>query len=269
MFIGWLRGDNLKQDIDAFEQEKVIDKNLVLKSYEENPAYCFGIYEGEKLMALITAYAFDESILINNFYALERVESSLKKRLFKLLLNNIDREKTLLILAQHKESLWLKEFGFLHYHAFSQAIFHGGGVAFNFSNATAKSIAQENYQKSLKRYDYKAFKEDRFNYVTTAVMKQSSLILSNDFGYQHSYALNRSLVKISPWIMESDALSDAEKFIRGVIYHRGLKKIITFIPQVKEITDLYESYRFELIGGYHLLYLGNKPTIDLEMIYGL
>lgn len=69
--------------------------------------------------------------------------------------------------------------------------------------------------------------------------------------------------------MESEALSDAEKFIRGVIYHRGLKKIVAFIPEVKEITDLYESYKFELTGGYQLLYLGNKPTMDLEMVYAL
>jgi len=269
MFIGWIRGNRLQEDLEAFEAQKVVDKNLILTTYAQNSTYCFGIYDAQKLVALITAYAFDDSILINNFYAFDNVEMDLKKRLVKLLLNNIEGNKTVLILAKNDEIKCFKSLNFLAYASFKQAIFNGGGVAFNFSNATAKSISRDNYQKSLKKYDYRAFKEERFEYITTAVMKQSSLLLSNDFGYQHSYALNRSLVKISPWIMESEALSDAEKFIRGVIYHRGLKKIMAFIPEVKEITDLYTSYKFELKGGYQLLYLGNKPPIDLEMVYAL
>ena len=269
MFIGWIRGNCLKEDLEAFETYKVVDKNLILTSYAQNPTYCFAIYDEQKMVALITAYAFDDSILINNFYALDGVSKAFKKRLVQLLLNNIQSDKTVLILAKGEEINCFESLNFLAYASFKQAVFNGGGVAFNFSNATAKSISNENYQPTLKRHDYKAFKEERFDYLTTAVMKQSSLLLSNDFGYQHSYALNKSLVKISPWIMESDALSDAEKFIRGVIYHRGLKKIIAFIPEVKEIMDLYASYRFELIGGYKLLYLGNRPTIDLEMVYAL
>ncbi|MBU1669124.1 hypothetical protein KKC13_11955 [bacterium] len=269
MFIGWIRGNRLKEDLEAFEARKVVDKNLILTTYAQNPTYCFGIYDAQKLVALITAYAFDDSILLNNFYALDEVEIDLKKRLVQLLLNNIESNKTVMILAKRDEVEYFKALNFVSYARFKQAIFNGGGVAFNFSNATAKSISHENYQSGLKNYDYRAFKEDRFEYITTAVMKQSSLLLSNDFGYQHSYALNRNVIKISPWIMQSEALSDAEKFIRGLIYHRGLKKIMAFIPEVKEITDLYISYKFELKGGYQLFYLGNRPTIDLEMVYAL
>ncbi len=269
MFIGWIRGNCFKSDLEEFETQKVVDKNLILTTYAQNSTYCFGMYNAQKLVAFITAYAFDDSILINNFYALNEVEPELKKRLVQLLLNNIERNKTVMILAKSEEIKCFESLNFVSYAPFKQAIFNGGGVAFNFSNATAKSISHEHYEKSLKKYDYRAFKEDRFEYITTAVMKQSSLLLSNDFGYQHSYALNRSVIKISPWIMESEALSDAEKFIRGVIYHRGLKKIVAFIPEIKEITDLYESYKFELMGGYQLLYLGNKPTMDLEMVYAL
>lgn len=269
MFIGWIRGDSLEEDMLAFEKKIVLDKNLILTTYAQNPAYCFGIYDAKELVALITAYAFEDSILINNFYALDSLEETLKKRIFQLLLSNVDANKTLLILAKNDELPWLESLNFLVYASFKQAVFHGGGVAFNFSSATAKSISQENHSTTLKRYDYRAFREDRFEYVSNAMMKSSSLVLSNDFGYQHSYALNRNVIKISPWIMDADALSDAEQFIRGIIYHRGLKKIVAFIPKVKEITDLYESYKFELKGGYELLYLGQKPKIDLEMLYAL
>ena len=70
--------------------------------------------------------------------------------------------------------------------------------------------------------------------------------------------------------MEDASFSDAEKLLRGVIYHRGLKKIIAFIPSdVKEITDLYKSYKFELKDRMLLMYKNQKPSINLEMIYGL
>jgi len=58
--------------------------------------------------------------------------------------------------------------------------------------------------------------------------------------------------------------------MRGVIYHRGLKKIIAFIPSdVEEITNLYQTYKFEITDGYELMYLNDKPNINIEMIYGL
>jgi len=54
-----------------------------------------------------------------------------------------------------------------------------------------------------------------------------------------------------------------------VIYHRGLKTLISIIPSdVKEITDLYTSYGFELKEKYTLLYLNKAPRINLESIYG-
>lgn len=269
MFVGWIRSKALKQDLELFEADQVIDKNLILTTYEANPEYCFAIYEGEVLKGLVTVYPFENCSLINNLYYARDVKEEDKHRLITLLLQNIDPTSTLLVLVNQTERKLFQAFGFESYAPFSHAIFNGGGVAFNFSSTTAKSISQENYQSTLKKLDLRAWSEDRYDYILHGIAKQSSLMLSNDFGYQHSYMLSKGIVKLSPWIMESDALSDAEKFIRGVIYHRGLKKIIAFVPQIKEITDLYESYRFEVVGGYYLLYLGNKPSIDLEMIYGL
>ena len=68
--------------------------------------------------------------------------------------------------------------------------------------------------------------------------------------------------------MSSSAFSDAEKMLRGIIYHRGLKKILAFIPsEVEEITNLYESYKFDLSDEYSLLYLNSKPSIMIDMVY--
>ena len=69
--------------------------------------------------------------------------------------------------------------------------------------------------------------------------------------------------------MADEAFLDAEKLLRGVIYHRGLKNLISFIPEsISEIVDLYKSYNFEFKSGYKLMYKNKKPDIKLDSIYG-
>ena len=173
-----------------------------------------------------------------------------------------------MILAREGEKSIFQEYGFEIHSKFTKALYSGGGVAFNFPSSMAKSINNENYHQSMKILDAKAFSENRLEYLN-AMMKRTSLMLSTKFGYQHSYALNKNIIKISPWIMDDMAFDDAERLLRGVIYHRGLKKILSFIPsEVDEITKLYESYKFDLTNNLYLMYKNKKPTINLEMIYG-
>ncbi|MCV6608597.1 MAG: hypothetical protein OIF32_10320 [Campylobacterales bacterium] len=271
MFVGWIRKDSFQKDLEEYEQSKVIDKSLVLNTASDDSSITIGAYDGNKLVSFVTAYGFDSSILINNFYYLDNVDDEVKKRVLSVLLNNIDdEEKTILFLTRISEKTILEELGFTSYGKFKKAVYSGGGAAFNFTNATAKSITNENYFPIMKNIDKKCFKEERSGYITKKMFKTSSLMLSTEFGYQHSYAVNKNLIKISPWIMSGSAFSDGEKILRGVIYHRGLKHIVAFVPaKVKEITDLYESYKFELVDDFDLMFKNKKPNIDLEMIYGL
>ncbi len=270
MFIGWLRKSSFKTDLEEFSKDRLVDTNLVLNTVNENQDLCFGAYDERKLIAFITAFRFQNSILINNFYYDDNVSSDVKKRLINLLLNNsYDENSPILFMAKDKTELpILKRFKFKEYAKFKKAVFNGGGAAFNFSNATAKSISGDNYITTIHKLDADAMGYDRVEYITRSVMKQSSLMLSTQFGYQHSYAVDKTLVKISPWIMVDEAFTDAEKLIRGVIYHRGLKKLLAYIPKdVKEITDLYESYNFKLVDDYTLVYLNEKPNINLASVY--
>jgi len=269
MFIGWIRKKSFSTDLELFSTQITIDKSLVLSTFEENQSLCFGAYDENKLVAFISAYELESTILINNFYYLNEISNDIKKRLIKLLLNNIfEDKKSLLIMSRDDEKSTLLSFGFKEYTKFKKALYTGGNVAFNFTNATAKSISNENYLPILTAIDKRATNDNRVPYIKNTLFKQSSLVLSTQFGYQHSYSINKTLVKISPWIMEDAAYSDAEKMIRGVIYHRGLKRIFAFIPSdVKEITDLYASYKFDLSQEYSLLYANTKPSIDLEMVY--
>jgi hypothetical protein len=269
MFIGWIRKKSFLADVNKLSESMTIDKSLILKSYEDNSSLCFGAYDENKLVAFISAYDLDHGFLINNFYYTDDVSNDIKKRLIKLLLDNINEdEKPILIMAKKDERGLFSSFKFNEFAKFKRAVYSGGGVAFNFTNATSKSITTENYLPIVSSTDKTAFNKDNVKYLKDVLLKQSSLVLANPNGYQHSYAISKSLVKISPWTMQDAAYTDAEKMIRGIIYHRGLKKIFAFIPSdVKEITDLYTSYKFDLSDEYTLYYKNSKPFMNLEMVY--
>lgn len=270
MFVGWIRKSSFEDELKEFEKTQVIDKNLILNTAFYNQSLCFGAYEDEKLMAFISAYMFENSVFINNFYYQKDIEFDIQKRLINILLSNIESDnKSIIVLSNKDEKIIFKAFGFKRYAKFSKAIYKGGAV-FNFTNTTAKSISNENYIPALKKVDLAVFGENRVDYVTKAVFKSSSLLLSTDFAFEHSYALNKETIKLSPYLVQVGADDDAHKLMRGVIYHRGLKKIIAFIPSdVAEITNLYHTYKFEITDGYELMYLNDKPNINIEMIYGL
>lgn len=268
MFVGWIR-DSFIEDLETFSNTVVCDKNLLIQSYNKNENLAFGAYENTLLMGLITASLLEKTVLINNFYYQKELSDEVKSRLIKLLLTNLnEHKKPILILAREQEKSLFQEYGFTEHSKFYKAIYNGGGVAFNFPSSMAKSINNENYHHVMKIVDQKAFYEDRLPHIKD-MMKASSLVLSTQFGYQHSYALNKNIIKISPWIMEDMAYDDAEKLLRGLIYHRGLKKLLSFIPSdIDEIRQLYRSYKFDLTERSYLMYKNEKPTINLEMIYG-
>jgi hypothetical protein len=133
----------------------------------------------------------------------------------------------------------------------------------------SKSIHTQNYLPIISQNDFTCTQENRLDYITKSVFKTSSLLLSSSNGYQHSYALNQNIIKLSPWIMQEFSFDEAEKLMRGVIYHRGLKKILAYIPAFNdEITNLYRSYKFEFLEEFELMYKNEKPKINLEMVYG-
>jgi len=270
MFVGWIRKGSFRNDLEAFSQDVLIDKGVVLNSFD-NGSLIFGAYEGSELIAFVTLYQMDKLYLLNGFYYKSDVSSETKERLLNILFDNLyDENTSVIVLAHLSEMDVFQQVGFVPLYRFTRATYSGANVAFNFSNATAKSISRENYIPTMQQLNRRALGDDMIEYITKNIFKSSSLVLSTDFGYQHSYALDKSTIKISPWIMEDGAFDDAEKLIRGVIYHRGLKRIFTFIPKdIDQIVDLYKSYKFTLEGEYYLMYHGRKPAIDIEMIYGL
>ena len=271
MFVGWIRKETFVDDLEKFSEKKIIDKNLILTSYESRNDLCYGAYDKDKLVCFLTAYEFENSLIINNFYYFDTVDDKIKERVLRLFLNNSSfEEKTILILSNVIDMRLLETFFFKKYADFTKAIYTGDAESFDFSNEMAKSLSNKNCMSIVNSVDTKAFQEKRIDYIKEKLFKTSSLLLSTSTGYLHSYALHTKIIKISPWVTEEHAFDDAEKLLRAVVFHRGLKKIIAYIPkESKKITKLYKSYNFELSDNYQLMYKNKKPKIDLEMIYAL
>ncbi len=268
MFVGWIRPD-LKNDIMQLSKEIACDYYSCLQTYNSNKSLCFGIYDELKLVGFISAFENEKSIMINNFCYTKEIDNTTKTRLISLLLSNLEsKHKPVFILANEHEKELLEQTRLKVHITLYRAVYQGGGVAFHFSQAMAKSIDGEGYLSIANQLDEKAFGEYRSHYITDIIQRSSSLPFCTPNGYLHSYAMDSTHIKISPWVMKSSAYSDAEKLLRGVIYHRGLKKIIAFIPMdVAEITNLYRAYGFELTQTYYLMYLRTPPILNLEMIY--
>ncbi len=265
MFVGW-HSNNFSEVVDDFSKDILCDKNLLLNSWNSDKTLSFGAYEEGKLYGAISAYPFEKSMFINNFYYKEKVDNSIKARLLGLLLKNIDDGiKTISVLVSLSEISLFEQFGFKEYGVFYKVLYSSGLMDFKgkFDDATP-----QNYMDILRVIDKDAFAENRSDYIDEVIKKSSSLFLTTPNGYQHSYALSKNIIKISPWIMRDGAYDDSMRLLRTILHHRGGKNILAFIPDVKEIRDLYISHNFDFMSEYRLMYLNTKPSIDLEMVYG-
>ena len=174
MFVGWIRKDSFIDDLNILSENLLIDKNLVLNTFNTNSSLCFGVYDKDKLVSFISAYEFENSILINAFYYLQNINDEVKINLLNLLFTNINEtNKTILFLSNKNEvDIFIKS-GFKKFANFKKATYAGGAV-FNFTNATSQSISGDNFIPILKKYDKKVLQEDRYDYISKIIMKQSS-----------------------------------------------------------------------------------------------
>ncbi|MBU0923557.1 hypothetical protein KKG81_01620 [bacterium] len=268
MFLGYLKNGFEQSLEDLINFNPLFDLELLRKTYSVFPEYCFAAYEDSKIVGVISAYSFNKHLYINVFEVLDDYEN-LFTRLISLLIRNLS-DANILVLVENERSYDLEKLGFQNYSDFVRLLHTGEAVAFNFSNSTAKQVNAEHYDEVARRIDKKVFDDERDNYLKQDCVFSNSLKLSTDFGFLHSYVVNKRYIKVSPWLMENEAFLDAEKLLRGLLYYRGLKKIFAYAPKdVKEIVDLYESYKFKIDGDFKLMYLNDKPNIKLENLYGI
>lgn len=268
MFIGYLKNGFEDSLEELSNNNPLFDLELLKQTYNVYPQYCFAAYENSKIIGVLSAYSFDSYLYVNVIEVLDGYDDILK-RLISLLTRNFPNENILLLIESDK-SQELENLGFKTYSDFVRFVHSGEAVAFNFSNSTAKQVSGEHYDEIARKVDKKVFNVNRENYIKTDCIFSNSLKLSTGYGYLHSYVVNKRFIKISPWIMDNEAFLDAEKLLRGVLYYRGLKKIYGYAPKnVKEIIDLYQSYKFKIDENFKLMYLKDKPKIVLDNLYAI
>jgi hypothetical protein len=268
MFIGYLKNGFEDSLEELSNNNPLFDLELLKQTYNVYPQYCFAAYENSKIIGVLSAYSFDSYLYVNVIEVLDGYDDILK-RLISLLTRNFPNENILLLIESDKGQE-LENLGFKTYSDFVRFVHSGEAVAFNFSNSTAKQVSGEHYDEIARKVDKKVFNVNRENYIKTDCIFSNSLKLSTGYGYLHSYVVNKRFIKISPWIMDNEAFLDAEKLLRGVLYYRGLKKIYGYAPKnVKEIIDLYQSYKFKIDENFKLMYLKDKPKIVLDNLYAI
>ncbi|MDD2886384.1 MAG: hypothetical protein PHY66_01180 [Aliarcobacter sp.] len=268
MFIGYLKNGFEDCLEDLTNKNPLFDLELLKQTYNAYPQHCFAAYEESKIVGILSAYSFEKYLYINVVEVMDAYEDVLK-RLISLLIRNFPEENILILIDKNK-SQELESLGFKTHSDFLRFMHSGEAVAFNFSNSTAKQVSGEHYDEVARRVDKKVFNLCREDYIKSDCIFTNSLKLSTGYGYLHSYVVNKRFIKISPWIMDNEAFLDAEKLLRGVLYYRGLKKIYGYAPKnIKEIVDLYQSYKFEINGDFKLMYLRDKPNIILDNLYAI
>lgn len=268
MFVGYLR-INFEEDIqEVVQSDTLFELELLKQTYKAFPQYCFAAYENGKIVGVIAAYEFHKHVFINILNAVEEHEEVLT-RLLKLLIQNTS-SMNIFVLIKTKSKHFVEAFNFQEHSSFNRYMHSGEAVPFNFSNSIAKQVSGEDYEDVSVRIDKQVFMDNREEYIKNDCTFSNSLKLSTQSGFLHSYVVNKRYIRVSPWLMQSDSYLDAEKLLRGVLYYRGLKKIFAYAPKdVKEIKDLYESYRFKKDESYVLMYLGEKPDLKLENLYAI
>ncbi|QOG11218.1 hypothetical protein [Arcobacter sp. FWKO B] len=260
MHVRWLK----PEIFEIYKETLGVDSHIVFKSIQHNGDLCFyTIDENDAFTGLICAYEFEKSIKITAFLG---KDTSTKEKLLKSLIQ-ASYNKPLQAIITKTDSELFRSFGFETYTEVLEYISNSRAVAFNFTTNHAKEVNNPNFFQIAYRLNKKNLGDDMYEYCKNDMNSTSSLNLATDLGYLHSRGLHKDIL-ISPFVINDMSYLDAEKLLRGVLHYRGLKKLKVFIPNILEIKELYESYKFIKNNNLFLVYLGEKPNIKLDNIYG-
>jgi GNAT superfamily N-acetyltransferase len=271
MFIGWLKPVDFKEVVAiADEVGWLLDAYHLKILHDHTPHLCYGAYDNETLVGVITSVKFEKSAMIKYFMVKgSHQRQGIGRRLLETLLSALgDERETLYTHAPFELIPFFKKYGFTQKMTVGRYVNAGKVPPFNFTNAHAKELDSIDFDKVMKQIDYETFHEVRTPFLFDELERKSSLKLATPNGFQHSSVINARNVYLGPWQVRSGAYSDAEKMMRGLLYFRGLKKVIADIPHdIPEIRELYEKYHFKCMITMAHMIRGKDPEIRFENIY--
>jgi predicted N-acetyltransferase YhbS len=271
MFIGWLKyADVAELTKIAEETGWLLDGYHVKLMMMHSPHLCYGAYDEGILVGAVMAIEFETSAMIKYFMVKPSHQNQgIGRRLFKTLLDVLTEEHASLYLhANPQFKSFFEGYGFKSVMEVGRYLNVGKVPPFSFTNAQAKELDSGNFDATIRRIDAETFGEDRMEFMLDEMERNSSLKFALPNSFQHSSVINSRGVYLGPWQCREGFEEEAEKMMQGVLYFRGLKKVIADIPMGNtKAVELFEKYHFQQKGTFlHMVY-GEPRNVKFENIY--
>ncbi len=270
MFIGWLKFADVSKLVSiADEVGWLVDGYHVKLMMMHSAHLCYGAYEEGELVGAVMAIEFENSAMIKYFMVSSRYQrEGVGKRLFETLIGSLSgKYQNIYIHANPNMVPFFERYGFESKMEVGRFINVGKVPPFSFTNANAKELDSENFESVISKIDKETFSENRMDFLMQEMDRNSSLKFTLPNSFQHSSVVNARNVYLGPWQVREGHDDEALKMMRGVLYFRGLKKVVADIPLgVKHVVDLYEKYNFEKKQHFVHMVRG-RSSVKFENIY--
>lgn len=271
MFIGWLKFADVSELVKISEDLGwLLDGYHVKLMMMHSPHLCYGAYEDGKLIGAVMAVEFEKSAMIKYFMVQKSFQKQgIGKRIFETLFGALKADyETIYIHANPDLVPFFQKYGFESKMEVGRFINVGKVPPFNFTNAHAKELDGSNFESVIAKIDKETFHENRMDFLLDEMERNSSLKLTLPNGFQHSSIVNARSVYLGPWQVREGFEDEAEKMMRGVLYFRGLKKVVADVPlNVKHVVDLYERYHFQSKQRFMHMVYGKGNDVSFGNIY--
>ncbi|MBU0721653.1 GNAT family N-acetyltransferase [bacterium] len=271
MFIGWLKFADVSTLVSiADEVGWLVDGYHIKLMMMHSPHLCYGAYDEGKLIGAVMAIEFQNSAMIKYFMVSKEYQrQGIGKRLFETLLGSVSSEYNSLYLHANMDLVpFFERYGFESKMEVGRFVNVGKVPPFNFTNANAKELDGTNFESVIATIDKETFSENRMDFLLDEMDRTSSLKFTLPNGFQHSSIVNSRNIYLGPWQVREGHAEEAEKMMRGVLYFRGLKKVVADVPLgVEHVVDLYKSYHFEMKQKFMHMARSDKNVVKFENIY--
>ena len=270
MFIGWLKFADVNKLVSIAEEIGwLVDGYHAKLMMMHSPHLCYGAYEDGELVGAVMAIEFEKSAMIKYFMVKKEFQKKgIGKRLFETLLGSLHSEYEHIYLHAHTDFVpFFEKYGFESRMEVGRFVNVGKVPPFEFSNANAKELDGDNFESIIAKIDKETFSENRMDFLLDEMERNSSLKFTLPNSFQHSSVVNSRNVYLGPWQVRAGHEEEAEKMMRGVLYFRGLKKVVADIPVgVGHVVDLYKRYHFEQKQSFVHMSRG-ESKVKFENIY--
>jgi predicted N-acetyltransferase YhbS len=271
VFIGWLKFKDVSELVAIAEEVGwLVDGYHVKLMMMHSPHLCYGAYEDGKLIGAVMAVEFDGMAMIKYFMVRnDQQKQGVGRRLFETLLGALQSEYEKIYLHANPDLVpFFESHGFEAKMEVGRYINVGKVPPFNFTNAHAKELDGDNFESVIAAIDKETFQVNRMDFLIDEMDRNSSLKFTLPNGFQHSSVVNARNVYLGPWQVRSGHEDEAEKMMKGVLYFRGLKKVVADIPMgSKHVVELYERFHFQKKQRFVHMSRGKGSDINFDNIY--